>query len=177
MILTDAVSKARELVTKAVTRTIKVYDPSKNKFIVSGVTLDGVIKATLSSQKMGESSTGTDQSYFAFYDVWDNYTFELTVLPTARSNDVLQMLALSQSLYKGFCRISILENGSSLGTFTGYIVSTPAIDLEKEASERTFSFVVKQPQISVNTIPQVSVDSGFDSDITDIPENVVNTVT
>lgn len=176
MILTDAVSKARELVTKAVTRKIKVYDPSKNKFVISGATLDGVTKAHLSTKKIGEGTTGTDQAYFGFYDVWESYTFDITVLPTSNSVDVLQMLSLSQTLYKGFCRISILENGASIGTFIGYITSTPAVDLEKEASERTFSFTLKQPQISVNTIPEVSVDSGFDADITEIPENVVNTV-
>lgn len=174
MILTDAVTKARDLVTKAITRTIKVYDPSKNKFIVSGVTLDGVVRATLSARKVGETSLGTDPSYFGFYDVWDNYTLDLSVLPTARSPDVLQMLALSQKLYKGHCKITIVENGQSIGTFIGYMISTSGVDLEKEASERSFTFSLKQPNITANSIPTTSIDNSFNSDSTEISETVVN---
>lgn len=173
MILTDVVQKARDLVNKAVTRTITVYDSSKNSIIVSGLTLDGVVKVNLSSKKIGESPVATDQAYFGFYDVWENLTLEVTLLPTAKSVSALELLSYSQRLYKGHSRISIMENGQAVGTYLGYITSTPAIDLEKEAGDRVYTFALKQPIVTAYTLSNTQTNITNDSNNT-LSESQIN---
>lgn len=173
MILNDVVQKARDLVNNAVTRTITVYDSSKNSIIVSGLTLDGVVKANLSSKKIGELSSGTDQTYFGFYDVWDNLTLEVTLLPTAKSVSALELLSYSQRMYKGHTRISIVENGQAVGTYLGYITTTPSIDLEKEAGDRVYTFVLKQPLVTAYTLSNSQTTITNDSNNT-LSESLVN---
>lgn len=175
MLLKDVIGKARSLVNNAVTRSIVVYDSSKNKIIVSGLNLDGVVKATLSARKIGELSNGTDEAYFGYYDVWDTYLLEVVLLPTAKAVDALQMLSLSQRIYKGHCKVSILENGESLGTYVGYIAGTPSIDLQKESDDRTFSFVLKQPKITANILPSTLTQTETEAgNATTVNETVIN---
>lgn len=164
MLLTDVQSKARDLLEKAITRTIAVYDPSKNKVIVSGLILDGVVKATLSAKKIGDSPMGVDQNYFGFYDVWDVLNLEVVLLPTAKANDALNSLSLSQRLYKGFVKVTILENGTSIGTYNGYIQQTPSIGLDYEGQDKTFSFILKQQTVTAQNITSSvgSVNSEID---------------
>lgn len=174
MQLNDLTTKARELLDKAVTRQIKVYDSSKTKIIVSGLTLDGVTSATISAQKVGEGSSSTSQNYFSFYDTYEDTTLEVNLLPTAKAVDALYGLSVSQRLYKGYCKVLIIENGEPIGNFVGYIQNTPQHSLEKEAGDRAFSFLLKTPTISTNSIRTFEQSPEDTSDERDVTETVIN---
>ena len=55
-ILNELASKAKDLLTGGdfLNRKTKVYDASKNKIIVAGLTLDGVVSSSLSQQAVSE---------------------------------------------------------------------------------------------------------------------------
>ena len=151
MIITDAISKAKSLLSNVVTKNIKVYDASKTKIIVSGCILDGVTKATLTQNKVGDVSNGVGNNYLGFYESWEIPTFEVSLLPTAKSVDTLKMLHKAQEKLKGFVKINVIENGVMIDSLSGYLTQLPNYSLEKEVDDRVFTFVVNRSAI-VNNI-------------------------
>lgn len=182
-VLTNLVGKARSLLNDFVTRNTKIYDASKNRIIISGLTLDGVVSATLSSKSTGTVPDSIDEAYFGFYDTWSNTTLTLEILPTAKSVDALNGLHRSQAQYKGYCSVTLTENGEFIGSFKGYITQLPSIGMKGEADNRTFEFVLWNPVVyGVNTTEPLAGNAlgsltGSDlEDNTTISESKVNQV-
>lgn len=180
-LLNDLVGKAQSLLNDFVTRSTKVYDASQNRIVVSGLTLDGVVTATISAQTTGIVPEAVDEAYFGFYDTWSSMVLQVELLPTAKAVDALQGLHRSQAKYKGYCGITLTENGALIGSFKGYITQLPSVGMKGEADNRTFEFTLWNPVVyGVNTFEPLKgtalgtvTDSG-DEDVTTISETAVN---
>lgn len=174
-LITNLVGKARSLLNDFVTRATKVYDASQNRIIISGLTLDGVVSATLSTQVTGTVPDAVDQAYFGFYDTWGSMTLTLEILPTAKSVDALQGLYRSQASLKGYCSITLTENGAFIGSFKGYITSLPSLGMKSEADNRTFEFVLWNPVVYGINEDESQTASATGS-VTDTPEEDTTTI-
>ena len=158
MFISDIASKAQDLLNKAVTRKTKVYDASKNKITVGLLQLDGVIEASVSQKTVTRAEQGIDTSYYTYYDVEEPLTLSVTLLPTAKANDILKALAVKQKKLKGFIRLEVHENGNIIDQFRGHLISLPEIQMSIEAGNRTYVFgVVSESGIdfSVNDVTEV----------------------
>lgn len=179
--LTNLVGKAKSLLNDFVTRNTKVYDASQNRIIISGLVLDGVVSATLSNQAVGTIPESVDESYFGFYDTWGNTTLQVELLPTAKAVDALLGLHMMQSALKGWCGITLTENGELLGNFKGYITGLPSTVMKTEADNKTFEFTLWNPTVyGLNTSEPVKGNAvgtptgGATEDNTTISETKVN---
>lgn len=181
-ILNNLVSKAQSLLNDVVTRNTKVYDASRNRLIVSGLVLDGVVSATLSAQSVGVVPESVDEAYFGFYDTWSPLVLQVELLPTAKSVTALDGLYRSQARYKGYCGVTISENGVLIGSFKAFITQTPSIGLKQEADNRVFEFTLWNPVVyGINTFEPVSgsatggtLTSSDQEDNTTMSESTVN---
>lgn len=133
-------SKANNLLGKAVTRRTKVYDASKNYISVAGIAIDGVVTAEISADVVSRTELGVDKQYYCYFEAFDNPTLTVTVLPTAQCNDVLKALAVGQRKSKGWVRVTVTDNGRLVGNFRGHLISGAGLQQGLEAGDRTYTF-------------------------------------
>lgn len=144
-ILDGIKDKAMALMGKAsslANRGTQVYDASKNSITVCGVTLDGVVNSSISDQQVTQQEQGFDKSYYAFYDVVTPQTLSVSILPTAKSIEVLSWIYQTQLKKKGWLEIIIYENGKLLEVYRGHLIALPEINMSMEANDRTYTFGV-----------------------------------
>ena len=155
-IVSGLLGKAQNLLGKAITRKTKVYDASKNRFVVAGITLDGLTSVELSGDVISKTETGIDSQYYAYYETFENITARLTVLPTAQCNDVLKALKHAQTRRKGWVMVSMYDNGNFVGDFHGHLISAGALTQGIEAGdiEYTFGLYPLDTTIIANTLTQ-----------------------
>ena len=149
--------RAKGLLNKAepfVTRPTAGYDSAKNRVIVAGYTLDGVVTSSLSADTILKQEVGIDYRYTALYEVITQRTLTVTILPTARCLDVLRILALKQLENKGWFNISIHENNNIVNVYRGWIIELPEIGMQQEAGDRQVIFGVKTMFTSMSVIDQ-----------------------
>jgi hypothetical protein len=142
-ILDGIKDKAQQLMGKAsglVSRKTDVYDASRNSIVVSGVTLDGVVTASVSDKQVTQQLSGNDDTYYTYYDVVTPQILTVNILPTARANEVLEILYERQNRLKGWLNISITENGILQDLFRGHIIALPEKQMQQEANDRTYTF-------------------------------------
>ena len=141
-ILNELASKAKDLLTGGdfLNRKTKVYDASKNKIIVAGFTLDGVVSSSLSQQAVSKVEQGVSRGYYTFVDVWDAQTLTVNVLPTAKCNDLLELLATEQSKKKGYFSLYVSENGNIVNVYKARLISIPERQMQLEANDRQYVF-------------------------------------
>lgn len=141
-ILNELASKAKDLLTGGdfLNRKTKVYDASKNKIIVAGFTLDGVVSSSLSQQAVSKVEQGVSMGYYTFVDVWDAQTLTVNVLPTAKCNDLLELLATEQSKKKGYFSLYVSENGNIVNVYKARLISIPERQMQLEANDRQYVF-------------------------------------
>lgn len=148
-IVSGLLGKAQNLLTKAVTRKTKVYDASKNKFIVAGITLDGLVSVEISGDVVSRSELGIDQQYYTYYEAFENTTANISVLPTADCNDILKALKISQQKNKGWVKITIYDNGVLVGNFRGHLVTGASLNQSLEPGDKDYSFGLMSVQTEV----------------------------
>ena len=141
-ILNELASKARDLLTGGdfLNRKTKVYDASKNKIIVAGFNLDGVVSSSLSQQTVSKVEQGVSRGYYTFVDAWDAQTLTVNVLPTAKCNDLLELLATEQSKKKGYFSLYVSENGNIVNVYKARLISIPERQMQLEANDRQYVF-------------------------------------
>ena len=141
-ILNELASKAKDLLTGSdfLNRKTKVYDASKNKIIVAGFNLDGVVSSSLSQQAVSKVEQGVSRGYYTFVDVWDSQTLTVNVLPTAKCNDLLELLATEQAKKKGYFSLYISENGNIVNVYKARLISIPERQMQLEANDRQYVF-------------------------------------
>lgn len=141
-ILNELASKAKDLLTGGdfLNRKTKVYDASKNKIIVAGFNLDGVVSSSLSQQAVSKVEQGVSRGYYTFVDVWDAQTLTVNVLPTAKCNDLLELLAKEQSKKKGYFSLYVSENGNIVNVYKARLISIPERQMQLEANDRQYVF-------------------------------------
>lgn len=141
-ILNELASKAKDLLTGGdfLNRKTKVYDASKNKIIVAGFNLDGVVSSSLSQQALSKVEQGVSRGYYTFVDVWDAQTLTVNVLPTAKCNDILELLATEQSKKKGYFSLYVSENGNIVNVYKARLISIPERQMQLEANDRQYVF-------------------------------------
>lgn len=141
-ILNELASKAKDLLTGGdfLNRKTKVYDASKNRIIVAGFNLDGVVSSSLSQQAVSKVEQGVSRGYYTFVDVWDSQTLTVNVLPTAKCNDLLELLATEQSKKKGYFSLYVSENGNIVNVYKARLISIPERQMQLEANDRQYVF-------------------------------------
>lgn len=144
-ILTGLAEKAKSLWGggNLLERSTKVYDASRNKITIARMEIDGIEEATVSARTISVAEFGIDQSYYTYYDKEEMMTLTLNILPTAKSNSVLQALARKQQELKGWFYISVYENGDIVDIFRSHIISMPEINLSMQAPNKSYVFGVK----------------------------------
>ena len=141
-ILNELASKAKDLLTGGdfLNRKTKVCDASKNRIIVAGFNLDGVVSSSLSQQTVSKVEQGVSRGYYTFVDVWDSQTLTVNVLPTAKCNDLLELLATEQSKKKGYFSLYVSENGNIVNVYKARLISIPERQMQLEANDRQYVF-------------------------------------
>lgn len=134
----------------------KTYDSSKNKVIVAGMVLDGVVSANVTPDVLTKQETGIDYYYTAIVENIEQRTLTVTVLPTAHCLAALRILAFKQQENRGWFNISIHENDSIVNVYRGWILSLPEIDMQREGSDRIITFGIKPMHTGSTPIDQVT---------------------
>lgn len=144
-ILTGLAEKAKSLWDggNVLERSTKVYDASRNKITIARMEIDGIEEATVSARTISVAEFGIDPSYYTYYDKEEMMTLTLNILPTAKSNSVLQALARKQRETKGWFYISVYENGDIIDIFRAHIISLPEITLSLQAPNKVYTFGIK----------------------------------
>lgn len=155
-IVNNLYDQASDLFGKVITRKSRVYDASKNKLTICGITIDGITNLELSGDQITKTENGTSQGYYAYYEVWENMTIQFDVLPTAHCIDVLKGLITAQTTNKAWVSMSLVDNGNTIDTYRGHILSYPNLVQNREASDRTFVFGVI-PTTSGTSNPMVEM--------------------
>ena len=155
--LKDIKDRAKSLLEKSepyITRQTAGYDSAKNKIIVAGYPLDGVVSATISSDTLTRQESGIDYQYMAIVESTNVRTLTVTVLPTASCLEIIRLLALRQIQNKGWFNISVHENGNIVNVYRGVILELPEIGMQQEASDRQIVFGIKTMFAGVSVISQ-----------------------
>lgn len=157
IVLKDIKDKAKSLLEKSEPYTIKQtgsYDSSKNKVIVAGYTLDGVVTATLSADSISIQQSGIDYYYTGIHETLTQRTLTVTILPTAGCLEMLRLLALRQLENKGWFNLSIHENDKIVNVYRAWIMELPEIGMQSEATDRQITFGLKTMFTSLSVIDQ-----------------------
>ena len=156
-ILTEIKDKAKELLKVSEPYTVRqtqTYNAAKNRIIVAGLPLDGVVSSTLNADVITKQETGIDYYYTTYYHSIEQRTLTVTFLPTARSLDVLRDLALKQQISRGWFNLSIHENDKIINVYRAWIISLPEISMQQEAGDREVVFGIKPMFSGVRSIDQ-----------------------
>ena len=140
---TSVKDKIKTLVGKVTTNQIKVYDSSKSSVTVAGMKLDGVVEVNISNGVVGEAVEGLSDNGDFFQERHQTQQLTIKLLPTSKAIDSLSQLYQAQYRTKGYIYISVVENGVSVGDYSGYLITFPEITFNKKAEHRIFAFVVR----------------------------------
>ena len=156
-ILDGIKDKAKELLKISepfVVRQTQTYNAAKNRIIVAGLPLDGVVSSTLNADVITKQETGIDYYYTTYYHSIEQRTLTVTFLPTARSLDVLRELALKQQSSRGWFNLSIHENDKIVNVYRAWIISLPEISMQQEADDREVVFGINPMHSGIHSIDQ-----------------------
>lgn len=156
-ILDGIKEKAKVLIDMAEPYAIRQtasYDAAKNKVIVAGITLDGVVSSVISADTLTIQETGIDYHYTTFTEALTQRTLVVNLLPTARCLPLLRLLALRQLEGKGWFNVSIHENDKLVNVYRGWIMELPEISMQQEADDRSITFGIKPMFWGVSVIDQ-----------------------
>ena len=156
-ILDGIKDKAKELLKVAEpfsVRQTQTYNAAKNRIIVAGLPLDGVVYSTLNADVITKQEIGIDYYYTTYYHSIEQRTLTVTFLPTARSLDVLRNLAFKQQLSRGWFNLSVHENDKIVNVYRAWIISLPEISMQQEAGDREVVFGIKPMFSGVRSIDQ-----------------------
>lgn len=156
-ILDGIKDKAKELLKVAepfAVRQTQTYNAAKNRIIVAGLPLDGVVSSTLNADVITRQETGIDYYYTTYYQSLEQRTLTVVFLPTAKSLDVLRNLALKQQITKGWFNLSVHENDKIVNVYRAWIISLPEISMQQEAGDREVIFGIKSMYSGIHSIDQ-----------------------
>ena len=149
--------KAKELLNVSepyAVRQTQTYNAAKNSVIVAGLTLDGVVSATINADVITRQETGIDYYYTTYYHSLEQRTLTVVFLPTAKSLNVLRNLALKQQITKGWFNLSVHENDKIVNVYRAWIISLPEISMQQEAGDREVVFGIKSMYSGIHSIDQ-----------------------
>lgn len=157
-VLSGLFGKAENLIGKAITRKTKIYDASKNKLLISGITIDGITNLELSGVPVTKNEVGVSDQYYAYYDTWDNQQIGFDVLPTAQCIDILKLLYKRQVEKKAWFKVILYDNGNLVNTYRGHILQIPSLTQNAQASDRSYviGVVPFSTEIVANTLTQTN---------------------
>ena len=144
-ILDGILDKAKSLLggaSELAKRTTDVYDASKNRILICGLEIDGVVSSTLSERAITQVDQGLDVTYYTYYDVIIPQTLTINLLPTSKSNDVLEMLCDEQRRSRGWLSIVVYENGNIVESYRGHFISLSDRQMQQEGNDRQYVFGV-----------------------------------
>lgn len=146
MTLDDIKNKAKSIISNPepfITRQTNTYDSSKNRVIVAGLVLDGVVECIVNADILTTQQQGIDYYYTAITQSYEQRTLTVNLLPTASCLNNLRLLALKQINTQGWFNIAIHENDRIVDVFRAWVISLPEINMSKEAEDRVVVFGIK----------------------------------
>lgn len=158
-------ARAKEVIDTAspyAARNSGVYDPSKNKIIVAGIFLDGVVDAKLSPESVTRHSVGIDQRYIAVYRTIEQRTLTVDLLPTANCLNLLRRLADVQQNNSGWFNLSVHENGRLVDVYRAWINQLPEVSMKVDADNKQVVFGVKA---MIDTISSPDTPTTTETDV------------
>lgn len=158
-------SRAKEVIDIAspyAARNSGVYDVSKNKIIVAGVFLDGIVDAKLSAETITRHDVGIDQRYVAIYKTIEQRTLTVELLPTANCLPLLRRLADVQQRNSGWFNISIHENGRLVDVYRAWINQLPEVSIKSDADNKQVVFGVKT---MIDTVSAADTPTPTETDV------------
>lgn len=156
-------SKAKEVIDIAspyAARNSGVYDASKNKIIVAGIVLDGIVDAKLSAEVLTSHQSGIDHRYIAIYKAIEQKTLTVDLLPTASCLPMLYQLGEVQQMSSGWFNISIHENGKLVDVYRAWINQLPEVSLKSDTDNKQILFGVRS---MVDSIAKVDTPTNFET--------------
>lgn len=172
-VLDEIASKAKDLFqgSNILNRRTRSYDASKNKIIIAGFELDGVVEATLSGKTVAKVDQGVSKQYYAYYETHEPRTLNITVLPTAKCNGVLELLAYSQNKKKGWFTTYIVENGVPVDIYKSVFLNLSEIGMQQEGQNKVY--VIGICDASNNAVSQTTSETESvttETTVTSVPE-------
>lgn len=152
----EKAKKLIDIVEPHTLRQTKIYDSSRNKIIVAGYTLDGVVNSTINSDTLTKQEVGIDYYYTTYYQVSELRTLTVSLLPTADCLDIIRSLALTQQTSKGWFNIAVHENDKIVNVYRAFILELPEIGMQQDAGDRTVVFGIKTMFSGLSLIDQTT---------------------
>ena len=159
----DIKARAKEVIDTAspyAARNSGVYDPSKNKIIVAGIFLDGIVDAKLSAEMLTNHESGIDHRYIAIYKTIEQKTLTVELLPTASCLPLLHQLGDVQQRSSGWFNISIHENGKLVDVYRAWINQLPEVSFKADTDNKQVVFGVRS---MVDSIAKVDAPTTFET--------------
>lgn len=156
-------ARAKEVIDTATPYAVRnsgVYDPSKNKIIVAGITLDGIMDAKLSAELLTNHQSGIDHRYIAIYKSIEQKTLTVDLLPTASCLPLLHQLGDIQQKSSGWFNISIHENGLLVDVYRAWINQLPEVSFKAETDNKQVVFGVRS---MVDSVAKVDTPTTFET--------------
>lgn len=173
-------TEALRTVAPYAARSSGVYDVRKNKVIIAGFEIDGVVDAQVSAEVLTRHESGIDHRYVAIYKSIEQKTLTLELLPTANCLDFLYRLGEYQQRYSGWFNISIHENGKLVDVYRAWINQLPEVSLKAETENKKVIFGIKT---MLDSVARVDTPTKFETEtyknsgrdrIVDIDGNVID---
>ena len=152
----EKAKKLIDIVEPHTLRQTKIYDSSRNKIIVAGYTLDGVVSSAISSDTLTKQEVGIDYYYTTYYQATEQRTLTVTLLPTADCLEIIRSLALTQQTSKGWFNIAVHENDKIVNVYRGWVMELPEIGMQQDAGDRTVVFGIKTMFAGLSLIDQTT---------------------
>lgn len=159
----DIKARAKEVIDTAspyLARNSGVYNPSKNKIIVAGIILDGIVDAKLSAEMLTNHESGIDHRYIAIYKTIEQKTLTVELLPTASCLPLLHQLGDVQQKSSGWFNISIHENGMLVDVYRAWINQLPEVSFKAETDNKQVVFGVRS---MVDSVAKVDTPTTFET--------------
>lgn len=159
----DIKARAKEVIDTAspyLARNSGVYDPSKNKIIVAGIFLDGIVDAKLSAEMLTNHESGIDHRYIAIYKTIEQKTLTVELLPTASCIPLLHQLGDVQQKSSGWFNISIHENGMLVDVYRAWINQLPEVSFKAETDNKQVVFGVRS---MVDSVAKVDTPTTYET--------------
>lgn len=159
----DIKARAKEVIDTAspyLARSGGAYDPSKNRIIVAGIVLDGIVDAKLSAEMLTNHESGIDHRYIAIYKTIEQKTLTVELLPTASCLPLLHQLGDVQQKSSGWFNISIHENGMLVDVYRAWINQLPEVSFKADPDNKQVVFGVRS---MVDSVAKVDTPTTFET--------------
>ncbi len=152
-------------------KSTKVFDPSDNKVVIAGMTVDGVVEASVIREDKVRTLQGTSGSYRSLIRKHDSpATFSMTVLSTSVAVKKLNQLAYYCLEFGNMFDLTIINNGETVLQGIAWFQRLPNEKLSDQAEDIGYSLGVNISYASGERGLNTGLLDLSDFESTDLPE-------